>query len=115
MSFFVLVERDSQSLEIFFSRNLDGAEVHEVRVRHLRVEQHDTAVPTAPRSDETDRRLRRIGTTVKHRLAAEESAEHDAVQAADQQPAIRSWLARSLHLDRVRDAEIVQRRSRRRR
>ena len=71
-------------------------------VRHCTSSTRRSACSSRSRSTSADQRdLRGVGDPVEHRLAGEEPADRDAVQAADE-------LAVPPGLDRVRPAQLVQ-------
>ena len=76
-------QRAPQPRQVVAARDVHGAQVREVWRRDLRVAQREAARAQAF-DQEADRRLRRVGRAMKHRLAAEETAQRDAVQPAHQ-------------------------------
>ena len=78
-----LSERALETRQIVGARDGDRAQALEVRRRHLSVEQRKSPL-AQPRDEVADGRLRGVGAAMKHRFAAEETAQRDAVETADQ-------------------------------
>src|SRR5688500_6809101 len=92
------VDCTCQLFEIVLARNLDRAELFEVRRHPLDVEQGEPARAQALH-ERGKRELRGVGRAMEHRLAKERASDGDAIQAAG-----KCAVLPDLH--RMREAEI---------
>jgi len=93
-------DRSPQEAQIMVPRNLDSAELLQVRRKPLRVEQHEFA-SAQMLHQRYERNLGSVSHPMKHRFSKESSSNRDAVKAAGEPACLPGF-------DGMRMAELMQ-------